>query len=110
MGPTRLAGLNLFFMTVAGAAGGHKSEWSPDQRHRFMTAQIYQLVTSLGMYMAGNSGNKTAAKYCVPLFAVGALFFVMPLYYRAWTDKMLAPGMGPVGGIATMAGFLGMFL
>jgi uncharacterized membrane protein YgdD (TMEM256/DUF423 family) len=107
--PTRLVGLNLLLMTVAGAAGGHKT-WGADQRHRFMTGQLYQLVTSFGMYVAGNSSNKTVVKYCVPLFMVGSLFFVMPLYYRAWTDKPLAFGLGPVGGIATMLGFLGIFL
>lgn len=108
--PTRLVGLNLFLMTVAGAAGGHKSGWSADQRHRFMTAQIYQLVTSFGMYVAGISSNKRVVKYCAPLFMVGSLFFVMPLYYRAWTDKIMAFGLGPVGGIATMLGFMGIFL
>lgn len=99
----KLGALNLLGMLVLGAAGGHKKEWSQDNKDRFIKGQVYQIIPSAILFLNGLVNFRYPTLITL-LSLIGNAFFVMPLYGLAWNDgQFFMKRLMPIGGISLMA-------
>lgn len=104
----RAAALNLLGMVVLGAVGGHNHNWQDRRKERFRTAQLYHLVSGVGMFM-GRFATVQWVRLLIGACHLGGLaMFVGPLYYMVFKDEENFPlrKAMPLGGVAMMVGFL----
>lgn len=99
----KLGAINLLGMLIIGAAGGHKKEWSQENKNRFLKGQIYQLIPSAIFFLNGLVNFRFSSLITLLALAGDALF-VMPLYGLAWNDgKFTTQRLMPFGGVSLMA-------
>lgn len=91
-----LGAFNAMLATIIGAAGGHKSTWSPYQQHVFRTSSIYHFFCAFGMMF---SGLVLHDSYASTIFQLGALLFCAPNYHTAFTNLRTFIFFSPFGGI-----------
>ena len=91
-------------MLILGSAGGHKHHWSPMQKERFLKAQIYQMVVSLGLFANGATSLNYSNAIVFSLLS-GLGLFVLPLYALAWGKENFPKVVMPIGGISMMVAY-----
>jgi len=100
----KIAAANALGMIGIGAAGGHKHTWSQERKNRFMKSQIYHLLGTAGLFVAGAISFRFQPFIAIALL-LGNMLFCAPLYYLTFTEDIAYNKMMPVGGIMMMAGF-----
>ena len=107
----RMAGMNMLGLVAMGAYGGHNAAWEVRRRERFQIAQVYHIISSVGLYMAKSIATSWMRSVAGASFLIGLAAFVVPLYYMALTsdEKFPLRKAMPFGGVALMIGFA-MFL
>ena len=103
----RVAALNLLGMVVLGAMGGHNHNWQERRKERFQKAQLYHLVSGVGMFMGRFASVHWVRALIGASFLSGLALFVGPLYYMVFKDdeNFALKRFMPVGGVSMMIGF-----
>lgn len=99
----KIASANLLSIIVFGSLGGHKYEWDKHRKNCFNTAQLYQLISTVGIYMCSNIKNK----YVIPVYIliqIGGILFPGHLYMKAFYNDNRYRLMAPIGGVSLMIG------
>jgi uncharacterized membrane protein YgdD (TMEM256/DUF423 family) len=104
----KAASLNMLGLVGMGAIGGHNYHWQQYRKERFQTAQLYHLVTAIGMYMI-KQGRPLVRKAAFVSMLTGLVCFVGPLYWVAFKEDQQLPVpkhiLMPTGGVALMLGY-----
>ena len=108
-----LGALSGFVGVAAGAFGAHglRQRVSPDMLAVFETGaryQMYHAVALLAVAWAGTRCPGPALQFAGWAFVAGTLLFSGSLYLLSLTGARWLGAITPVGGVAFLAGWLGL--
>ncbi len=103
--------LSGFVAVAAGAFGAHalKDSLSPEMKAIFETAARYQMYHAIALLAVGLLHTLRPARTSAAagwLFAGGSLIFSGSLYALALTGRTWLGAITPIGGAASLAGWL----
>ena len=103
-----LGSINGAIAVVAGAFAAHglRDHIDPKALEVFETAARYQMYHALAMILTGVAGARVAGF----LFQIGIVLFSGSLYALALTDVKALGIVTPFGGLAFIAGWVGLAL
>lgn len=99
--------LSVAATIIMGAIGGHRKDWSENQRETYHKAVFYQFMNSIGMIVASRSKSP---KFSYTLFGMGIAFFCLPLYHKVLFQSEKYSSIPPLGGVSMIVGWIWLAL